>query len=213
MWRFVTGACARTVAGVVAVGSVVVAAACSAEPASEGDSDGRVTYSPGSPWDGKGMGPWSMDDVEAFDDYDIYWVGPAFGPYNLQAVGHTEYDGAPDGHDQDMVSFMYGRCTPPPGADSCSVPGTIQIQPICLVPPGLLPMSEGDRREVMGDGAVFQRSPRGTAHIWTGGVTITLSAPADATLVDDVIRGLRIANPEHAHQPLTGPDLSKCDPG
>ena len=142
MRKHVTNASARLLAGLLAIG----AAACGAESASLVPGASSV-YSPGAPWEGKGTGPWSMDDVEAFDGYDVYWVGPTFGPYNLQAVSHTSYGNAPDGHNQDMVSFFYGRCMPPPDTEGCSVPATIHVQPICLLPPDLAPPSHGEHRE------------------------------------------------------------------
>jgi len=44
---------------------------------------------PGSEWDGQGREGMSQAEAEAFTDFDLYWWGPSFVGFNLQAILST----------------------------------------------------------------------------------------------------------------------------
>jgi hypothetical protein len=175
-------------------------------------------FQAGEPWQGRGRGPWSQADVDAFADYALVWLGEEFAGYHLQAVSRTKYDAPPDiptARPQDMVTFIYGTCTPAPGAHGCLAPASVQIQPACLVRPEQVAerVKHGPAETVRGGGRL-QRFADGHVMLWIGKIVVRVNVVADPDRVDDAVRQLRgvgrLNAALRAGGPLASPDFSAC---
>jgi hypothetical protein len=161
----------------------------------------------GGEWDGRGRGNFTQRDAEAFDDFDLYWLGPEYERLHLQAIIHT-----PQSQD---VTLIYGSCRFPSGPEPrCAAPLTIRVQPLCKIQPTDL---AGDQQltPLRGQASMNRRGIdrlRESAMIWTDGsaVSVLPSSPdlnLDAILV--ALRGIG-RNSIRPGDPLPEPDFSAC---
>jgi hypothetical protein len=175
-------------------------------------------FHPGPPWNGQGSGRLAQADLEQLRGFPAYWPGERVGIYNLQAVGHA--DGAtPSGRagnrPREVVTLIYGTCTPEPGLDRCQAPVTVHIRPACFVRPEEVPeQAKAGRAQSARGGARFQRFADGSAVLWTERAMISIVAPADPQLVGQVVAQLRRADAgagaAAAGQRLRQPDFGGC---
>lgn len=70
------------------------------------------------------------DAVTSFDEYTLFWAGPAFEGLEVSAVvRHREPARAGEPAGRDSVSFVYGDCDASQG--SCAFPLEVQVWPAC----------------------------------------------------------------------------------
>jgi hypothetical protein len=175
-------------------------------------------FQAGLPWDGRGVGALDENAVNSFTRYPLYWLGTDFGGYNLQAVNDLRYDAPaniPNARAQDSISMAYGTCTPAPGTGRCLAPITIHIQPICLVRPEIIaPEAKASPNlENLRGAALIQHFTDGHVRVWTGTVTIYLSARANPGLITAALARLEGTGLNRAITPsstLPAPDFSAC---
>lgn len=136
----------------------------------------------GTPWNGKGKGNSTVDDVREARP-DAYWLGAEFGGYHLQAVIRTVYTG-PDGRSADVVQFIYGDCVPVSAEFSCPVPLLIRTESACTVRPTGVANTASVGREQLRGGAELVRFNDGHVTFWTGKVMVTVHATGQPALVD-----------------------------
>jgi hypothetical protein len=162
----------------------------------------------GGEWDGRGRGNFTQREAEAFEDFDLYWLGPDYEGLQLQAILHT-----PQSQD---VTFIYGSCRLPSGPEPrCAAPLTVRVQHLCKIQPRDLAGSQ--QLTLLRGQASMNRQGidrlRESAMIWTGGsaVAVLPSSPElnlDAILV--ALRGIG-ANRIAPGDPLPEPDFSACN--
>jgi hypothetical protein len=161
----------------------------------------------GGEWDGRGRGNFTQREAEAFDAFDLYWLGPEYEGLHLQAIIHTPQ--SPD------VTFIYGSCRLPSGSEPrCAAPLTVRVQPLCKVQPRDLAGSQ-QLTKLRGQASMNRQGIdrlRESAMIWTGGsaVSVLPSAPdlnLDAILV--ALRGIG-TNTIGPGDPLPEADFSAC---
>jgi hypothetical protein len=161
----------------------------------------------GGEWDGRGTGNFTQREAEAFADFDLYWLGPAYEGLHLQAIMHT-----PQSQD---VTFIYGNCRLPSGSEPrCAAPLAVRVQPLCKTQPRDL---AGNQQSTMLRGQASMNRQgidrlRESAVIWTGGsaVSVLPSSPdlnLDAILV--ALRGIG-TNTIGPGDPLPEADFSAC---
>jgi hypothetical protein len=179
------------------------------DPASSPDEDvppgGALA---GEKWDGRGSGNLTQREAEAFDDFDLYWLGPDYEGLHLQAIIHT-----PQSQD---LTFIYGNCRLPSGPEPrCAAPLTVRVQPLCKVQPRDLAGSQ-QLTMLRGQASMNRQGIdrlRESAMIWTGGsaVSVVPSSPdlnLEAILV--ALRGIG-RNPIAPGDPLPEPNFSACN--
>lgn len=172
---------------------------------------------PGDPWDGQGQQGLSQDDAEQFSDYPTYWLGEEFAGYNLQAIIREDYQPEPPipaYEAMDSLGFGYGDCVIPEGASACSVPILIKTEPICLTrPETVAPVAKASELETTRGGAQVLRFADGHMRLWTGNVSIYLSASVDYDLTIQMASELVGFNTDlSASEDLPAPDFSSCSP-
>jgi hypothetical protein len=179
------------------------------DPTSSPDED----VPPGGPlaggeWDGRGRGNLTQREAEAFDDFDLYWLGPHYEGLNLQAILHT-----PQGQE---VSFIYGSCRLPTGPEPrCAAPLTVRVQPLCKIQPRDLagnPQLTALRGQASMNRQGIDRL-RESAMIWTGGSAVSVLPSSPDLNLDAVLVALRGVgrNPIAPGDPLPEPDFSACN--
>jgi len=70
-------------------------------------------FGPGSNLGRQGRGNMSDDDLAAFTDFPLMWLGTDFAGYNLQSATRLKYDtpkGVPAFQAGNSVTFIYGTC-------------------------------------------------------------------------------------------------------
>src|SRR3712207_1978335 len=67
-----------------------------------GDATG-FAFIPGTPWQGQGTQGISQQEVEAFNDYPVFWLGKEAGGYHLQDILRDTFT--------PRIGFVYGTCT------------------------------------------------------------------------------------------------------
>jgi hypothetical protein len=174
-------------------------------------------FHPGPPWNGQGRGRWSQADLERSRDFPVYWPGERVGIYNLQAVGHsggTVPPGRAADRPREVVTLIYGTCTPEPDVDRCQAPVTVHIRPVCFVRPAeIAEQVKAGREQPARGSARLQRFADGSAVLWTDRAMISIVAPAGPQLVGQVVAQLRRAGAPAAStagQRLAAPDRSGC---
>jgi hypothetical protein len=171
--------------------------------------DGESRRLPGPPWSGQGTEGISQTEAEQFDRFGLYWLGPAFAGFNLQAILMTG----------DEVTFIYGTCTIPRGRDGgCAVPLSVRIEHVCKITPELATQFAytGPVEVFRGEALVVSRYVpelgEASARIWTGDSAITISFPGAPELLNEALlnlHGIRDDQPK-ADRPLPIPHLSAC---
>jgi hypothetical protein len=172
-------------------------------------------FQPGEPWDGRGRGNLRQSDLESFSAYELFWVGPSFGGYNLQSASRITYD-APRGATparMDQVIFSYGACiptSPEGGRPSCPVPFYIDVHPVCFVRPEQVAGARGQPTTVRG-GALMRVAGGGEVLVWTGNAFVSIGG-ADLEVVGQAVARLEALSPSgpRAGQALEPPDFSAC---
>jgi hypothetical protein len=176
-------------------------------------------YHPGPPWDGKGKGPMTQAQLEAFSDYELLWLGQSFAGYNLQWVGHLRGGPGDDGAPAwDAVTFIYGTCTPYSAEEpSCPAPITIHVRPLCALTPERV--GQGVRAsgvEVVRGGARLLRFRDGHVILWTGNVSVEVHLIGAPERIDEAVQALRGLGPlttVREGQPLPAPAFASCKEG
>lgn len=95
-------------------------------------------FQAGAAWQGRGPYGLSQADLEAFTEFSVLWLGASALGYNLQVIDRVQSSVSPEpgaGQDSDTLQFAYGVCTPAPGAERCTVPVTLLVEPACAVSP------------------------------------------------------------------------------
>jgi hypothetical protein len=164
----------------------------------------------------QGTARWTPQQLYGFSDYPLFWVGPTFGSYNLQAVDRVRYvppPGVPARYFDDAVVFTYGLCTPPPGSSRCFAPASVQVQPICIGRPETISdaVKAGPLTNVRGP-ALMQRFVDGHVVIWTGRARVRIASLTDPNLVEAGINQLSgVGTTQIASgQALPPPDFTGC---
>lgn len=174
-----------------------------------------ASFQPGPPWDGRGVGRWSQADLQAFADYPLLWPGEIVGGYHLQAVGRSRA-AAPAGHRlHDMVTLIYGRCTPDGDEPRCPAPLTVHVVPACAVRPhDVAEAARAGLPQAVRGGARLQRLTDGSLLLWTGSVTVSITPMADPALGEQALQQLRgvgrLLASLRASDPLPAPDEPRC---
>ena len=78
---------------------------------------------------------YSVDEAQDFTQFPIYYAGESVNGYPLTAVER-------DTNPTQVISFLYGDCTPPVDSDGhydggCGLPVEVQVWPACFRNPGL----------------------------------------------------------------------------
>lgn len=161
----------------------------------------------------EGHGPFSAEELKAFSEFPLLWLGESFAGYNLQWAGHIER-GEPGARDAwNAVTFIYGTCTPYDETEpSCPAPVTVHVRPACSVTPSsILPGVVRSTERVRG-GAELVRFRDGHVMLWTGDVSVEIHLLARPEAVDEAIAALRGlgagATPPGAALP--SPRLERC---
>ena len=134
-------------------------------------------FQPGEPWSGDGdTDSLSEQELSSFSAYPLFWLGPSYDGYNLQWVGHVKYDapkGVPSSRGSDVVTLVYGDCTPVEGANRCASPITVHVRPVChIVPEMVAEMAKDGPLRTGEGGAITQDFRDGHTMTWTGDVAI-----------------------------------------
>jgi hypothetical protein len=133
-----------------------------APPAAVGEQD-----LPGAP-----VAPGKIQEARDFKDWPLWWLGESFDSLNLTYVGErTPRRGFPT---INMVAFVYGECTPPPGGEGCGPPLQIQISPLCWNPPERFGIPLDHVVDFRGAKAFWEEGA--TVRIWTGDSAILIGA-------------------------------------
>ena len=189
------------------------------DPPAMSAEDRAERFQPGPVWEGTGPQGISQQEAEAFADYPLFWLGESFAGYNLRAIHREQFTppaGVPSIYATDSVSFSYGDCTIPEGYSACPIPLVVSIEPVCKVRPEMVADSarEGAVETVRG-GARQLRFRDGHLKLWSGPVSITVDAPADPALVDQMVqqlRGIGVSRAVRAGASLPAPDFAGCPP-
>lgn len=121
---------------------------------------GDKRYRAGPEWDGDGRrGSLSQAEIEDFDRFPLYWLGPSFEGYNLVTVQDSGWG----------VYFIYGDCGPAP----CSPPVSVLVQDACGFP--LQPAGAAGNLRALPGGAVSAAPGEGTM-VWTGRAALQVRA-------------------------------------
>lgn len=120
------------------------------------------------------LNPDAVQQAKTFDAFPILWLGEQFDGYSLTTFLRAKNDG------QDAVYLIYGTCSARPG----------MAEPSCVPPvevitnaPGAVPDPDN-----LGDGnpgpkttirGVTARVLSGNTFLWTGGVTVAVSANSE----------------------------------
>lgn len=131
-------------------------------------------------------GSWTIDDARAFDEFQLYWVGSEYAGLPLTDIIRYRYEGGAS--TENSVSFLYGDCDPASGPfdeGGCALPLTLRIEPYCDKPPELFSAISGLDTDIRG---AIARTSEGASHatIWTGDVTIGISATQEGGAMDAV---------------------------
>ena len=87
------------------------------------------------------------------------------------------------------------KCTPSDPRDSCLVPASVKIRPLCAILPEHLPAAPpGLGPRTLPSGAIAQPLPTGGVMIWTNTVSIRVSVVAHPTSAWDVLPSLALMN-------------------
>lgn len=131
----------------------------------------------GEPWDGRGQGAsMSQAEIEAFDDFPLFWLGPSYDGYHLQEAIDLSA----------RVVFVYGTCPRFPANISCSSPLVVHVLQCSYNPYSPLHRASGPPEELP-DGVVVQPQFEGSAAVWTGGVQLQVIFGADPGRVREVV--------------------------
>lgn len=181
------------------------------------DQEREALFNPGPEWDGQGRQGISQKEAEAFADYPIFWLGQEFAGYNLQAIIRENYvpePPIPAYEAMNSVGFGYGDCIIPAGSSACPIPVLIKTEPICLTRPNTVAgaMKASSLVTVRGS-AQMLRFADGHLRLWTGRVSIYISAPVNAELTSQMVLQLKGLNTEVSpSEALPPPDFSSCAP-
>ncbi|HLF76750.1 MAG TPA: hypothetical protein VJB57_04600 [Dehalococcoidia bacterium] len=174
-------------------------------PAAQVEPGGAL---PGDPWTGKGRQGLSKSQAERFASYPLYWLGPSYGGFNLQAILDAPSD----------VTFIYGGCRLRSGPEpSCPVPLALHLQPVCFVRPEQAQNAYQEPPQTLRGGAVYMRRENPQfglrdAIIWTGTSLIVVNAGRVPGTLDELLTTLQGMGPNGiaAGAPLPPPDFSRC---
>jgi len=171
------------------------------------DSNGESKQLPGPAWTGESNEGMSQAEAEAFTNFALYWWGPSFAGFNLQAILGTP----------DQVTFIYGRCTIPRGRDGgCASPLTIMVQPLCALAPQVARGAYPGPEETLRDGAlVFRRDiperHEATAMFWTGDAMVRVHVGRAPQLFEEALEAIRGLNrPIGVGDALPAPEFERC---
>jgi hypothetical protein len=121
---------------------------------------------------GTPVAPEKIQEARDFKGWPLWWLGESFDSLALVYVGErTPRRGFPT---MNMVAFVYGECTPPPGGEGCGPPLQIQISPLCWDPPERFGISPDRLVDFRGAKALWEEG--GTVRIWTGDSAIFMGA-------------------------------------
>jgi len=174
-----------------------------------GSGTGESKKLQGPEWTGQGAQGISQAEAERFQGFALYWLGPSFAGYNLQAILSTG----------DEVIFIYGSCTRPRGSDGgCSLPLQVHAEPACSVPPELATQFafRGPPQQFRGQALIVRREVaamgEATARIWTEDASIWLDIPIAPERLEEALQALAGLNRAHIGpgDELPPPDLGAC---
>lgn len=130
----------------------------------------------------QGAGRLTLEDLQAFDRFRVFWVGPEWEGRRLAKIQYLRSAGSPDGlvPRSEYILIQYGTCDPgegPPEEEGgCVRPLNIYSEPLCLNPPSRL--AEGARQgpplEVRG--ALVQNTTSDNLHVYFGESTVVIIA-------------------------------------
>lgn len=113
----------------------------------------------------------SLNEVEKFGDYRVYYAGAEVGGFPLEVVDENE--ARRKGHRSSTWYFGYGDCTPPPDG-GCGLPVSIQNWSTCARWAGIYP---GRPHLFSFRGAKAAWVPTaGSLEIYTGRTTVVIFA-------------------------------------
>jgi hypothetical protein len=133
---------------------------------------------------------YSVDEAKGFARFPLYNAGESVNGYPLVAVLH-------DTHPTEVISFIYGDCTPPRASNGsydggCGPPVDVQVWPACFRNPTLYDGTQGsptpDNTTVRGVPAAYYEGGA-RLEIQTGTSTVVIFADSPAT-VADALRGV-----------------------
>ena len=174
-----------------------------------GSGEGESKKLPGPEWTGQGAQGISQAEAERFEGYALYWLGPSFAGYNLQAILSVG----------DEVIFVYGTCTIPRGSDGgCALPLEVHVEPACKIPPNLATQFAfpGPPQQFRGDALIVRREVvemgEATARIWTEDASIWLNIPIAPERLEEALQALAGLNRAHIGpgDELPPPDFTPC---
>jgi hypothetical protein len=153
---------------------------------------------------------YSVDEAKGFLRFPLYYAGDSVNGHPLTAVEH-------DTHPAEVISFLYGDCTPPRAPDGsydggCALPVEVQVWPACFRNPTLYGGAPGSpvpvNTTVRGVPAAFFEGGN-RLEIQTGTSTVVIFADSPAT-VAGALRGVnndvptRVDLPAPAAGSMTG---------
>ena len=195
--------------GLVVAGSLVVLLPLfSRGDETNGAQVGPGAALPGDAWTGKGRQGLSQSEAERFAAYPLYWLGPSYRGFNLQAILDTPSD----------LAFIYGGCRPRSGPEpSCPVPLALHLQPLCFVRPEQAQNAYQGGLQTLRGGAVYMRRENvqfrmRDAIIWTGATLIGVNSGREPGTLDELLDTLQGMGPNGVASgaPLPPPDFSRC---
>jgi hypothetical protein len=125
---------------------------------------------------------WTIEEAEAFHEYPVLWLGESFDAMPVTGITRlqsSEPPGVP-APDTDMVTVVYGDCTPAGTPPTCVPPVQIVSTPYCLRPQSLAApeVLAGEPFELRGAVAQWVGPGHATLVLYGGQSTVTIIATA-----------------------------------
>ena len=147
-----------------------------------------------------------------FSDFPLYWLGNEFGGHSLRYIVRQVFTPPDQGMAYNSVAFLYGTCSDDPSV-RCQPPLQIVVEPYCLVSPELVGNGTRPANMVKVRGGADAVNAGGGLRIWTGDVTLNISA-STPELLDAATAGFYSSNglgPAGAGDTLPAPNPDCSD--
>jgi hypothetical protein len=134
-------------------------------------------------------GRWNIDELKAFDEFPVYWVGDEFDGLQLEQIIRVNHVRAAEtiAPSENTVVLIYGSCDPAP-SESCSPPLSVRVEPSCGRPRYTVG-DDGVAYEIRGTLAAGSGRP---VTLWTEDVAVSVFASQERT--QNVIEQLLLVN-------------------